>query len=96
MTSSGNADGRVAVLTGESRGDGREVAQVPHPEDWEGIEQWIIGVLWRARQAAEALDGPDNVRGTLYMAHCFADELAAANPRFDRLSFIKAVTEGPS
>jgi hypothetical protein len=29
------------------------------------------------------------------VAHCFADELATANPRFDRLSFITAVTEGP-
>jgi hypothetical protein len=31
----------------------------------------------------------------LYLAQSFADELAAANPRFDRLGFIEAVTEAP-
>jgi hypothetical protein len=66
------------------------------PRDWAAVEQWITGVLSRARQAAEATDGPQSVRGILYLAHCFADELATANPRFDRLSFITAVTEGPS
>ena len=64
--------------------------------DWQGVEQLITRVLWRAHQAAELVDEPDDVRGILYVAHCFADELATANPRFDRLSFIRAVTEGPS
>jgi hypothetical protein len=54
----------------------------------------IARVLRRAHQAAQAMDGPDEVRGVLYVAHCFADELAAASPRFDRQSFIMAVKEG--
>jgi hypothetical protein len=64
--------------------------------DWEGVEEWINGVLTRARQRAEAADGPDALRGLLYVTRCFADELATANPRFDRLRFIRAATEGPS
>jgi len=61
----------------------------PAPGDWEGVDQWIARVLSRARQAT---DGPDNVRGILYVPQCFADELAPANPRFERQSFITAVT----
>ena len=60
------------------------------------IEEWINGVLRRARQRAEATDGPDALRGLLHVTHCFADELATANPRFDRQRFIRAATEGPS
>jgi hypothetical protein len=87
MNLSGNAEGRAAVVTQRSANNSR---------DCEGVEQWIAGVLRRARQAAEATDEPHNVRGSLYLAHCFADELATANPRFDRLRFIEAVTEGSS
>jgi hypothetical protein len=64
--------------------------------DWEAVEQWTVGVLERARQAAAATAGPDSVRGILYVTHCFADELATANPRFDRPTFVTAVTSGPS
>jgi hypothetical protein len=56
----------------------------------------IARVLRRAHQAAEAMDGPDEARGVLHVAHCFADELAAASPGFDRQRFITAVEEGPS
>ena len=68
----------------------------PRSWDWEGVEEWINGVLRRARQRAEAADGPDALRGLLHVTHCFADELATANPRFDRQKFIRAATEGPS
>jgi hypothetical protein len=30
------------------------------------------------------------------VAHSFADELAVADPEFDRLRFIQTVTESPS
>ena len=63
------------------------------PGDWEAVERWIAHVLWHARQATE---GPGGVRGILYVTHCFADELAAANPQFDRLSFVTNATKGPS
>jgi hypothetical protein len=86
MNLSGNAEGRAAVATQRSANN---------PRDCEGVEQWIAGVLQRARQAAEA-EATDELRGILYVAHCFADELATATPRFDRLSFIRAVTDGPS
>ena len=59
-------------------------------------EQLVADVLGRAHQAAEALDAPDEARTILQMVHSFADELAAMNPRFDRLRFIEAATEGPS
>lgn len=72
------------------------VDDAPRSWDWEGVEEWINGVLRRAHQRAEATDGPDALRGLSYVTHCFADELATANPRFDRLRFIRAATEGPS
>ena len=76
-----------------SRGARRDA---PRSWDWEGIEEWINGVLRRAHQRAEATDGPDALRGLLHVTHCVADELAIANPRFDRQRFIRAATEGPS
>jgi hypothetical protein len=30
------------------------------------------------------------------VTHCFVDELATANPRLDRPTFVTAVTRGPS
>jgi hypothetical protein len=45
---------------------------------------------------AEDLDTPIEARAILHVAHSFADELATTNPRFDRLRFIRAATEGPS
>ena len=56
------------------------------------VEQLIARVLGRAHRAAEALDAPSEARTILHLAQSFADELAAANPRFDRLGFIEAAT----
>jgi hypothetical protein len=53
-------------------------------------------VLHRARLEANALDDPDEARAILDVAQSFADELTTANPRFDRLRFIKDATEDPS
>ena len=44
----------------------------------------------------EALSAPNEARAVLHVAHSFADELATMDPEFDRLQFIKGVTEDPS
>jgi hypothetical protein len=66
------------------------------PTDCVAVEQMIAQVLRRAHRKAMALNSPDDARGVLYVAHCFADELAAANPQFDRLQFSRAVTDHQS
>jgi hypothetical protein len=58
----------------------------------EGATRWIARVLRQAHRKASAVN-PNDARGVLYVAHCFADELAIANPRFDRLRFIREATE---
>jgi hypothetical protein len=62
----------------------------------EAVEELIAHVLRRARGIAETLNAPNEARAVLRVAHSFADELAATNPRFDRLRFIRAVTEAPA
>jgi hypothetical protein len=61
-----------------------------------GVEQLIAHVLGRAHRTAEALNAPNEARAILHVAESFADELATTNPRFDRLRFITAATEGSS
>ena len=56
------------------------------------VEQLIAGVLGQAHRTAERFDAPDEARTILHVAHSFADELAVANPDFDRLRFIETVT----
>ena len=68
----------------------------PLERDPEAIDQLIARVLGRAHRTMEALDAPNEARAILYTAHSFADELASLDPRFDRLQFIKDVTEDPS
>ena len=53
----------------------------------------IAGVLQRAHVAALAHDEPGEARAILHVAQSFADELAIANPCFDRLGFIRDATE---
>jgi hypothetical protein len=62
----------------------------------ESVEQLIARVLGRAHRAAMAGGAPDEARAILDVAESFADELATANPGFDRLAFVAAVTEEPS
>jgi hypothetical protein len=62
----------------------------------EAVDQLIARVLGRAHRMAEALNEADQARAILHVAHSFADELAAANPRFDRMRFIKDATEDPA
>jgi hypothetical protein len=64
--------------------------------DPETVDQLIARVLGRAHQTMEALNAPNEARAILETAHSFADELAILDPRFDRLQFIRDVTEDPS
>jgi hypothetical protein len=60
------------------------------------VEQLIARVLGRAHQMAESYDDPTEARVVLHVAHSFADELAIAQPEFDRGRFIQTVTDGQS
>ena len=60
------------------------------------VQELIAHVLGRAHRTAESFDAPDEARVILRVAHSFADELAVADPEFDRLRFIQTVTESPS
>jgi acyl transferase domain-containing protein len=64
--------------------------------DPEAVDQLVARVLSGAHQTAEALNAPNEARAILHIAQSFADELATLDPRFDRLEFIKDVTEDPS
>ena len=59
----------------------------------ETVDQLIARVLRRAHRTAEALDTPNEARAILHLAQSFADELAAADPGFNRLRFIRDATE---
>ena len=54
----------------------------------------IGGVLGRAHRTAEDLNAPNEARAILHVAHLFADELAIADPQFDRRRFIQTVMWG--
>jgi hypothetical protein len=62
----------------------------------ETVDELVARVLRRAHAAMEARNAPDEARAVLHVAHLFADELAALDPRFDRLQFIKDATDDPS
>ena len=66
--------------------------ETPH----ETVDELIARVLRRAHGTMEALSSPGEARAILHVAHSFADELATLDPGFDRLQFIKDVTEDPS
>src|SRR3954452_18415936 len=61
--------------------------------DTETVDQLIVRVLSRAHLTADALNEPSEARAILGVAHSFADELSATDPRFDREQFIHAATE---
>jgi DNA-binding phage protein len=87
-TSTGNANSGAAVR--------RFMDDAMVQGNHEAVEQLIAHILRRARGMAEALNAPNEARAVLRVAHSFADELAATNPRFDRLRFIRAVTAAPA
>ena len=64
--------------------------------DQEAVDQFVARVLRRAHESAEARNAPNEARAILDVAHMFADEWIASDPRFDRFGFVEAATEGPS
>jgi hypothetical protein len=45
---------------------------------------------------AERFDAPNEARAIFHVAHSFADELAGADPEFDRPRFIRKATNSSS
>jgi len=60
------------------------------------VDEFVARVLGRAHQDAYAQAAPYEARVILHLAHLFADELAKADLRFDRVQFIEAATEQPA
>jgi hypothetical protein len=67
-------------------------AQIETPH--ETIER-IARVLRRSHERMQAQNAPAEARAVLHVAHSFADELAALDPEFDRVRFVKDATEDP-
>ena len=80
----------MITLTSPSAND------APVTRDPEAVDQLIARVLSGAHRTLEALGAPNEARAILHVAHSFADELAAVDPRFDRLQFMKDITDDPS
>jgi hypothetical protein len=78
------------------RAAGRYMNDAPVEREPEAVDQLIARVLRRAHFTAHGRNAPNEARAILHVAQSFADELAAANPRFDRLRFIEDATEDPS
>jgi hypothetical protein len=66
--------------------------ETPH----ETAEELIARVLSRSHRTMEALHTPDEARVVLHVAHSFADELATLDPGFDRMEFIRDITDDRS
>jgi pimeloyl-ACP methyl ester carboxylesterase len=60
------------------------------------VDEFVARVLRHAHHAAYAHGAPDEARVILHVAQLFADELAKAHLRFDRLRFIEAAIEEPT
>jgi hypothetical protein len=67
--------------------------QIAAPET---VDQLVARVLCRAHQAAMAVGAADEARAILEVARLFADELASADPEFDRMAFLVSVMKDPS
>jgi hypothetical protein len=90
---------RVTVVVADRdrhTNDGDEIADAPIHGDPVAVEQLVADVLGRAHRMAEELDAPNEARTIFHLAHSFADELASADPHFDRQRFIQTVTNGSS
>jgi hypothetical protein len=73
-----------------------EIADALAWGDAAAIEELIAHVLGRAHRKAERFDAADEARAILHVAHSFADELAGADPQFDRARFIEKATHSSS
>jgi hypothetical protein len=88
---------RVAVVAGTRQTNvSDEIADALARGDAAAIEELIAHVLGRAHRTAERFDAPDEARAILHVAHSFADELAGADPEFDRPRFIQKATNRSS
>jgi hypothetical protein len=89
---------RVAVVVADQnrQTNNGEIADALIHADPVAVEQLIAGVLGRAHRMAEELDTPNEARTIFHLAHSFADELAGADPQFDRQRFIQTVTNRSS
>jgi hypothetical protein len=76
----------------DTEGVVRRLYDAPVPAEPRVVEEFIAGVLRHAHRTTVADNDPDDTRGVLYMTHCFADALAIADPQFDRMLFVRAVT----
>jgi hypothetical protein len=56
----------------------------------------LVEVLGRAHQTALAANEPGEARAILNVAQEFANELAGARPDFDRMRFLREITEDRS
>lgn len=82
--------------THNGRVAGRYMNDALEEKEPEAVDQLITRVLRRAHGTAEALDRPNEARAILHLAQSFADELATADPRFDRVRFIEDATADPA
>jgi hypothetical protein len=89
---------QVTVVADQDRqtNDSDTIADALMQGDPVAVRELIAHVLGRAHRMAESFDAPDEARVILRVAHSFADELAVADPEFDRLRFIQTVTDSPS
>jgi hypothetical protein len=89
---------QVTVVADQDRqsNDSDTIADALMQRDPVAVQELIAHVLGRAHRMAESFDAPDEARVILRVAHSFADELAVADPEFDRLRFIQTVTDSPS
>jgi len=89
---------RVAVVADETRQTNvsDELADALAGGDAVAIEELIAHVLGRAHRRAERFNAPDEARAIFHVAHSFADELAGADPQFDRARFIRTATNSSS
>ena len=75
---------------------GRPMTATSLERDPEAVDQLIARVLSRAHRTMEAVNALNEARAILHVVYSFADELPTLGPRFDRLQFIKDLTEDPS
>jgi hypothetical protein len=70
---------------------GRYLDHSPAETRREAVDQLIARVSRQALQEADAVNAVSEARGIFHFAQSVADELAAADPGFDRARFIKDV-----
>jgi hypothetical protein len=90
---------RVAVVVADDTRQTNvsdELADALAGGDAVAIEELIAHVLGRAHRMAERFNAPDEARAIFHVAHSFADELARADPQFDRARFLRTATNSSS